>query len=204
MFFKKVNLLVIVSIFIILILTASVYATGECNEQIVSSKIFDARSETIYLGLVCSDNAKINAYLCQDGYNCMNKDFLKQVYKTNGLLNKVDSFTVGEFYYYDCLECLQNSPAELNVEETNIVVNEGDRIDINAECTDPDGDQTTLTYSGWMTLKTKFTDRDDAGKYKVTVKCLDSESEGESRTINIEVLENNSPPIIVWVAQILG
>jgi hypothetical protein len=203
MFLKKSNVLIVISILTILIFTSSIYAASDCNEQIVSSKVFDARSETIYLGLVCSDNAKINTYLCEDDYSCLNKDFLKQVYKVNGVLSKVDSFSVGEYYYYDCLECLQNSPAELSIEETDIVVNEGDRIDINAECTDPDGDKTTTDYSGWMTLKTKFTNRNDAGKYTVTVKCLDNNGEGESKKVNVEVLENNSPPIIVWITRIL-
>ena len=200
MLIKKKYLLITI-IVAILLLTPIVHATEECNEQIVSSKIFQATSKTIHIGLVCSSDAKINIYSCE-GYGCENKEFFKQTYKIEGVLGHVENFLLEDYYYYDCLECLQNSPAELKIETSNIIVSEGDQIEINAECTDPDGDETTLTYSGWMTSETKITDYEDSGTYQVTVKCYDVYDKGEQKKVNVQVIENNRPPKIVEVKQI--
>jgi len=193
----------LLAIFVIatLLLIPAIHASEDCNEQIVSSKIFKATSTTINIGLVCSSDAKINIYSCE-GYGCEDKEFFRQTFKIDGILGHVKFFSIGDYYHYDCLECLQNSPAELKIENSNIVVSEGDQVEINVGCTDPDGDNTTLTYSGWMNSEIKLTNYEDSGTHQVIVTCYDSYNEGEKKKVNVEVKENNRPPKIIEVNQI--
>lgn len=54
-----------------------------------------------------------------------------------------------------------------------ITVNEGEEAVINARASDPDGDNVTYSYSGWISLDRYTTGYDDAGTYKVKVVASD-------------------------------
>lgn len=79
---------------------------------------------------------------------------------------------------------------EITVEETETVV-----IDASAE--DPDGDDVTITYSGWMTSSTKETTYSDEGTYEVTVTAADDKGAETVGVVTIVVEDKNRPPEIV-------
>ncbi|MCU7937326.1 MAG: fibronectin type III domain-containing protein [Candidatus Thiodiazotropha sp. (ex Dulcina madagascariensis)] len=56
---------------------------------------------------------------------------------------------------------------------SDITVNEGDTVIINATATDPDQDTLTFSYSGWMNDSRKVTSQGDAGVHTVTVTVSD-------------------------------
>ena len=55
----------------------------------------------------------------------------------------------------------------------DIYLPEGETITISPTATDPDGDDLTYTYSGWMTSASYTTDNTDAGTHTVTVTVSD-------------------------------
>ncbi|PIZ51867.1 hypothetical protein COY27_02170 [Candidatus Woesearchaeota archaeon CG_4_10_14_0_2_um_filter_33_13] len=93
-----------------------------------------------------------------------------------------------------------NEPARLALEKTKYVVKEGELVTIMAECNDPEGQQISLDFSGWMNAARKRTTFDDAGSHQVNVSCLDSTGLGEEKIIDIFVLDVNRAPVIedVW------
>ena len=85
----------------------------------------------------------------------------------------------------------------------NITKNEGETITISPTATDPDGDDLTYTYSGWMTSNSYTTNFTDAGTHKVTVTVSDDE-EGhqDSQVVTITVDDVNQPPVLGFIADI--
>ncbi len=81
---------------------------------------------------------------------------------------------------------------------TEITVKEGETVVIEANVSDPDGDQVSVTFSGWMTSDTKKTGYDDAGEYKVTVTVSDGLME-ESQVVKVIVENVNRAPEIKGV-----
>ncbi len=81
---------------------------------------------------------------------------------------------------------------ELN---TNIKVKEGEIVDLAPKVSDPDGDDITLTYTGWITQDTYQTSFGDAGKHKVTITASDGMHQ-ESVVIWVTVEDVNRPPEI--------
>ncbi len=77
----------------------------------------------------------------------------------------------------------------------DITVNEGETIRLNPTVTDPDGDDVTLTYSGFMTSDTRQTSYDDAGVYEVTLTADDGTAQ-TTQTITVTVLNVNRAPVI--------
>lgn len=75
-----------------------------------------------------------------------------------------------------------------------IMVNEGEEVVIKPEASDPDGDNVTYSYSGWMDLDRRITDYDDAGVYRVKVIASDGFLRDE-RYITIEVKDANRAPV---------
>jgi len=90
----------------------------------------------------------------------------------------------------------KNKPPVLTIKNKDIVIEETDTVVIDASATDPDGDNVTLTYSGWMTSSTRQTDYGDEGKYTVTVTAWDGKNK-VSETVNIEIKDKNRPPQII-------
>jgi len=78
-----------------------------------------------------------------------------------------------------------------------ITVDEGDTVTLEPEATDPEGEEVTITYSGWMSSSEYTTTNDDAGEYVVTITASDGINEA---TIDVEITVNdvNRPPEFVF------
>jgi hypothetical protein len=83
----------------------------------------------------------------------------------------------------------------IDIEDT-IIVDEGETIILNPNVTDPDGDDITVTYSGWMTSNTYTTKYDDSGEYIVTITASDGVNT-VSKDVKIIVNDVNRPPQFV-------
>jgi hypothetical protein len=79
-----------------------------------------------------------------------------------------------------------------------VEVYETETVVLDAKCTDPNGEDVTITYSGWMDSSTKKTGYDDAGEYEVTVTCSDSSKTSQTAKVKVTVLDKNRPPKISW------
>ena len=90
-----------------------------------------------------------------------------------------------------------NRPPVIEVDST-IRVSETQTIDFGrlATITDPDGDEVTVTYSGWMTQPRRTTDFGDAGTYTVTITADDGEL-SSSETVTVIVERTNRPPVFI-------
>ncbi|MBI4144402.1 cadherin repeat domain-containing protein [Candidatus Woesearchaeota archaeon] len=76
-----------------------------------------------------------------------------------------------------------------------ISIKEGETIDIPVSASDEDGDNVSLTYSGWLTEKTKDVGYKEAGTYKVFVTASDGK-DSVTEEIIIEVINVNNPPVL--------
>jgi len=76
----------------------------------------------------------------------------------------------------------------------DITVYEGETINIPVDASDREGDELTVTVTGWMNSQTYTTTYDDAGEYTVTVIVSDGEYEAK-QTFKVTVLDKNRPPI---------
>lgn len=78
--------------------------------------------------------------------------------------------------------------------ESPIIATEGDLVTLNPTITDPEGDQYTVVYSGWMNSNSKQTGYDDAGNHKVTITVTDSANNKATLDVIINVADKNRPP----------
>ena len=90
-----------------------------------------------------------------------------------------------------------NRPPVLEIQETEITATEGDRVRIQANATDPDGSEVTITYSEpvredgvWVTRQ------GDAGNHTITVTASDGIDE-VSQDVHITLERRNRPPVII-------
>ncbi|RLE38157.1 hypothetical protein DRJ17_04900 [Candidatus Woesearchaeota archaeon] len=111
---------------------------------------------------------------------------------------ELNASIVWHIYFYS--EPTENHPPVLNY-IPDIVVNEGDLIEINPVAHDPDGDSLTYYYTGDMMTNTWQTDYNDAGKYNVTVHVTDGELEDSQQiSITINDVVPNRAPVITQVS----
>lgn len=82
----------------------------------------------------------------------------------------------------------------------DITINEGETVSLEPVATDPDGDEVTITYSGWMTEASYITNYDDAGTHIVTVTASDNIGSA-SQDVIVTVNNMNRPPKIVKIVQ---
>ncbi|MFH1409268.1 MAG: hypothetical protein ABIH34_05150 [Nanoarchaeota archaeon] len=75
----------------------------------------------------------------------------------------------------------------------DILVNVGETVSIFPQVSDPDGDQVTVTISGWMTTNTYITKDEDGGEHTVKVTASDGK---ESSTANVRVTVNRPPKFL--------
>ncbi len=87
-----------------------------------------------------------------------------------------------------------NRPPTLDIER-DITVKEGETIKLMPEVSDADGDQVTVSYSGWMNSDTYTVNYADEGKHKVVVSASDGKSE-EAVVVWITVTDVNRAPEI--------
>lgn len=83
----------------------------------------------------------------------------------------------------------------------DIVVQEGEHVDINALIFDIDGDPITVSYSGWMNERSYTTTFDDAGIHTVTVTASDAYG-SSSEEVVVEVINVNRPPEMEFISNI--
>ncbi len=90
-----------------------------------------------------------------------------------------------------------NRPPVIEIED-EIIVREGERVVLEPVVTDPDGDEVTVEFSGWMNTSTYQTDFGDAGEYTVTISASDGIDTTEA-DVTIIVEKVNRPPRILDV-----
>ena len=88
----------------------------------------------------------------------------------------------------------QNKAPVINVLR-DVEVNEGETLDLReyVEYSDPEGDDVTVAYSGWMTGPTRTTTHDDAGQYEVVVTASDG-TKKETAKLKVVVQNVNRAP----------
>lgn len=77
----------------------------------------------------------------------------------------------------------------------SIVVREGDVVDLGCTAADPEAENVTLTYSGWIFTPRYTTTYDDAGSYTVTVTAEDTAGNIVSQDVKVTVQDVNRPPV---------
>jgi hypothetical protein len=82
-----------------------------------------------------------------------------------------------------------------------ITLVEGETVSLEPVVSDPDGDDVSLSYSGWMTTNTKQTGFDDAGEHSVTVSASDGVNT-VSQDVTVIVENTNRQPILAPIADI--
>jgi hypothetical protein len=96
----------------------------------------------------------------------------------------------------------KNMPPTLNCPEI-VRVDEGQLLNLGCEAKDPEGDDLTVTYSGWMTAAKKQTGFDDAGEYKVTVSAKEEAHEAVTKTVAVIVKNINRAPVIEKIDDVI-
>ncbi len=81
------------------------------------------------------------------------------------------------------------------IEAGDVTVEAGETVELEPEVTDPDGDEVTVTYSGWMTSNTRETTDEDVGEHVVTITATDGIAT-VSENITVTVQERSVPPEI--------
>jgi len=77
-----------------------------------------------------------------------------------------------------------------------IVVDEGNVVNIDVDASDPEDDELTIIFSGWMTENNYMTSHDDEGTHYVDVIVSDGRLE-TTQTVKIVVNNVNRPPVFV-------
>lgn len=83
-------------------------------------------------------------------------------------------------------DCVNENPV-LNVHPLEITVDEGETIRIYASATDPDGDDVTINYYGYMTSPVHTTTHDEAGYHEVTVIANDGNGRQDLKVVKVTV-----------------
>ncbi len=91
------------------------------------------------------------------------------------------------------VQSLNKAPV-ISLASTTINVDEGETVMIDAEITDEENDELTITYSGWMTSNTYQTDFDDAGTHTVTITVTDGINTVVEE-VSVIVADLNRPPV---------
>lgn len=94
---------------------------------------------------------------------------------------------------------LANRAPELDGPES-VTVDEGDTITLSYTASDVDGDETVISFSGWMKSEQYTTTYDDAGSYEVTVTASDGKTTTR-KTVPITVENMNRAPVFMITRQ---
>jgi hypothetical protein len=95
-----------------------------------------------------------------------------------------------------CIEILKSNKNPVLAALDDVTVKKGDTVVLSPACSDPDGDKTTITYSGWMTASTKKTVAADVGTHTVTVRCSDGYGGVDTEDVKVTVTDVNHAPLI--------
>ena len=74
-----------------------------------------------------------------------------------------------------------------------LTVDEGQTVTLTPIITDPEGDEMTITYTGWMTSTTYATTYDDSGSHLVTITASDGINTAK-KDVTVMVNDVNRPP----------
>jgi len=77
----------------------------------------------------------------------------------------------------------------------DVTLAEGQTISFQPRVSDPDGDEFTVTYTGWMTSSTYQTTFDDSGVYMVNIIAADDYGQSVE-TVQVTVTDMNRAPIM--------
>ncbi len=94
----------------------------------------------------------------------------------------------------------KNNPPVIEIDK-EINVKEGNTVKIEPVITDPDGDDVTVKYTGWMTTPEYATNYNDAGSYIVTIIASDEVS-SVAKDVKVNVINVNRPPVITGLEPI--
>lgn len=94
----------------------------------------------------------------------------------------------------------QNQPPSVEG-VSDMTVREGETITFTPIVSDPDGDDVTIKYSGFMNGPEYTTNYDDAGEYFVTISASDSDGQTVKR-VKITVLNKNRAPEVEDMAPV--
>ncbi len=94
-----------------------------------------------------------------------------------------------------CFKILPGNHAPV-LKVASITVNEGDKVDLKAACTDEDGDAVKIEYSGDKTTGTWTATYDDAGEYTIKVTCTDTNGAKDTKTVTVTVKDVNRKPLL--------
>jgi len=88
------------------------------------------------------------------------------------------------------------------IELDDVSVSAGDTVVLAPKVSDPDGDEVTVSYTGWMNTNTKTTSFDDAGSHDVVVTVEDENGATASKKVTITVDAPNRDPTIQPIADL--
>jgi hypothetical protein len=97
--------------------------------------------------------------------------------------------------YSDSITLIANSNVAPVLDPiADITVNEGATITLSPTATDPDGNDLTYTYTGWMTSSSYTTNSNDVGTHTVTVTVSDgSQTDSQDVTITVTDIDTIQP-----------
>jgi hypothetical protein len=94
-----------------------------------------------------------------------------------------------------CFTVLQsNNPPILSIDD--VTVNENEKVVLEPQCSDPDGDAVKLSYAGDMDVARWNPGYRDAGIYKVRVTCTDTADATDAKTVTVTVKNVERPPVL--------
>jgi len=91
---------------------------------------------------------------------------------------------------------LKSNQAPSIIMPEELIVDEGDTVELNPIVSDADDDNVAVTYDGWMTSKSKETSYDDAGTYMVKITANDGL---HNSTADVKIVVNNANRAPVFV-----
>jgi VCBS repeat-containing protein len=107
---------------------------------------------------------------------------------SDGEIQTPETFTV---------EVLSLNSAPVIQDFIDVFVSEGETITFSPTVTDEDGDNVSITYSGWMDSESYTTTFDDAGEYEVTITADDGQAQA-FQTVTVVVANVNRAPVFVF------
>ena len=94
-----------------------------------------------------------------------------------------------------------NKAPVITLKSDEIEVNEGEKIDLGVTVTDPDGDDFTVKYEGWMRGPVKETTYSDSGEHEVMIIASDGKL-ASNKTVKILVNNINRAPKIEQISDV--
>ncbi len=95
----------------------------------------------------------------------------------------------------------RNRPPVISLEEP-VEITEGQNLTLKFNTSDPDGDNVTVTYSGFMTSPSKFVDYNESGLRKVVLTATDGKTT-VTKEILVSVNNTNRAPVLSKIEDVI-